>query len=926
MDAKARRDALVACLFTDGLDLLPRVRARVRPWHGLSPGRAVTPREERRLSAAILGAVGGLRSRAMLICVVSLLPAAIALAIVSLLEMESAADDALRQARRAANAVAESEVELLNRTQLNLSLLAQVPAIRNAALPDCVAILQQVVERQPWLSSVWVANTQGTVRCSNQGSAPIDRSGRSDHWDAVRTGRLAVSQYWSGFVTSKPMLALSLPFTNDEGAVATVGASIASVQLDREIARFGLPPGSTVSIFDRGGRPVYRNLAAATRAGNPSSEVELARVFGRVQQSAESQAGLDGVLRFYQSAEIPDLQAHVLVGIPKDAAQATALQSVRSWSLALLASAILGALIVSFLSSRWLLRPIGDLRGALGNPDHILPAPGGASVPREIAALHREFVAMQEHLKSREVELVNARERLAAIMDHTVDGLITIDESGIIEDFSLPASRIFGYEAAEVVGRNVSMLMPPPYRGEHDLYVANYLRGGDARVIGIGREVVGRRKDGRDFPMDLAVGELPVRDGKRRFVGTVRDTTRRREIEAQLHHKQKMEAIGQLTGGVAHDFNNLLAVIMANLELLAEDPSDPDAPRLIEAALRSTMRGGALTRQLLAYARRQPLNPSRVRVNDVVADIALMLARTLGPAYPIGQHLNAAVDLAVLDAGQLESAIMNLCLNARDAMPLGGAITLETANVDSRWCEELKGDGIPDGGYLCLAVSDEGTGMSPEVLAQAFEPFFTTKDIGKGSGLGLSMVYGFAKQSGGHVSIRSEPGRGTRVALYFRQNEADLMAPAVVKTDGEPGVKGRSGAVLLVEDEDGLRESLVRMLSAAGYTVTPAATGAEAIDILKSGGRFDLLLSDVMLPGGIPGGRVAEAAMAENPATGIVFMSGNLDDSAAHWPGPHVRHLHLEKPFTRESLLASLNNARSGRRATQSVGPSEGTE
>ena len=311
------------------------------------------------------------------------------------------------------------------------------------------------------------------------------------------------------------------------------------------------------------------------------------------------------------------------------------------------------------------------------------------------------------------------------------------------------------------------MLMPEPYQSEHDGYLANYRNTGERKIIGIGREVTGRRKDGTTFPMDLSVGECSI-GGQPSFVGVVRDLTDRKKAEALLVQAQKMEAVGQLSGGIAHDFNNLLTVILGNAEVLADSlKARPDLEAMINSVMLAAERGGELTQRLLAFSRRQTLQPTNIDCSRLVQRMQQLLRRTLRENVAIRIEVEDGLWSAFADPGQLESAILNLSLNAQDAMPNGGSLTIATENMALDSSYQTLNPEVPPGRYVMIAVTDTGTGMPPEVKARVFEPFFTTKEVGKGSGLGLSMVYGFVKQSNGHVSIYSETGLGTTIRLYL---------------------------------------------------------------------------------------------------------------------------------------------------------------
>lgn len=386
----------------------------------------------------------------------------------------------------------------------------------------------------------------------------------------------------------------------------------------------------------------------------------------------------------------------------------------------------------------------------------------------------------------------------------------------------------------------------------------------------------------------------------------VEDMTEFKQAEERARQSQKMEAVGQLTGGVAHDFNNLLAVIIGNAEILVEDMGDGDPS--VTAILRAARRGTELTQRLLAFSRRQPLDPRPTDLNELVGGMSAMLRRTLGESIEIAVASEEGLWPAMADAGQVENALLNLTINARDAMPGGGRLTIECMNarLDDTYLED-NADASP-GEFAVLAVSDNGAGMSPSVLEHVFEPFFTTKEVGQGTGLGLSMIYGFAKQSGGHIAIYSEEGTGTTVKLYLPRAR-DTVTPCKPEDLAElPG--GRGETVLLLEDDDDVRALAVRILEGLGYRVIEASRAEAADRALAEADRVDLLLSDVVLPGKMNGPDFARQARETHPALKILFMSGYPAEAARRNGFADVGGATLlRKPLDRRQLAEALQAA-----------------
>jgi signal transduction histidine kinase len=433
--------------------------------------------------------------------------------------------------------------------------------------------------------------------------------------------------------------------------------------------------------------------------------------------------------------------------------------------------------------------------------------------------------------------------------------------------------------------------------------------------------VTGLKKNGESFPMELAIGEA-VANGRRVFTGFIRDLTSRHKMEEELRQAQKMEAIGQLSGGIAHDFNNLLTVISGNLEMIESQLGNGKLRALLREAQDAADDGAKLTEQLLAFGRRQPLNPQLADVGQLVSNFSDLPRRTLGETIELRTVVTESSNLALVDAPQLQNALLNLALNARDAMPRGGRLTVEISrsrlDVDyARMCPE-----VGTGDYVLVAVTDTGTGMSAAVRQHAFEPFFTTKSAGAGTGLGLSMVYGFAKQSGGHIQLYSETGQGTSVRLFLpavRSNGKDASASA--SRSDEPEAMPRGGeTILVVEDDARVRRIAVGRLESAGYRVLEAATGAEARAFLAAHPQISLLFTDIVMPGGITGDELAKEARAMRPDIKILFTSGYAEpnvagrelSAAGSW---------LRKPYTARELAVRLRELLGPPRDAGNVAP-----
>jgi len=471
-----------------------------------------------------------------------------------------------------------------------------------------------------------------------------------------------------------------------------------------------------------------------------------------------------------------------------------------------------------------------------------------------------------------------------------------------------------GYQQQEVLGRNCRFLQGP----QTDPSTVAEVRRAVEEERAVAVDVLNYKKDGKPFWNALFIGPIFDQDGELLyFFASQMDITERRTTQEAYLQAQKMEAIGQLTAGMAHDFNNLLQVINGNLEVALVSLDRPDLARQpLERAQRAAMRAGKLTQQLLTFARKQRLEPRPVNINNLVVDFSEMLVRTLGGKIELRLDLRPGMPVCMLDPTHLEMALLNVLINARDAMPEGGEVTVATSIV--RGEDRLKVHGLPHGTYIALCVIDRGQGMKPDVLRRATEPFFTTK--GPGTGLGLAMVHGFVQQSHGRLEIDSKPGEGTKVTMIFpiADNAAGHGdAAAGTGTGAAPGpdrVRADAGkpCVLVVEDNDDVRELAEQVLEMDGHAVQSAASGEQALELLRQGIRVDLLFTDVIMPGGMNGLELVEHARALRPGVPVLVTTGYMDELPQGGRGGGLDI--LAKPYRQEDLLQRVRKGLEGKR------------
>jgi PAS domain S-box-containing protein len=521
------------------------------------------------------------------------------------------------------------------------------------------------------------------------------------------------------------------------------------------------------------------------------------------------------------------------------------------------------------------------------------------------------FALVIRDLLSRDAARLQASDRqFRLLVQGVVDyAIFMLDVDGRVTTWNVGAQRIKGYAPDEIIGRHFSIFYLEEDRARG---LPQSLLERAAREGKVGAEGWRRRKDGTRFYANVVLDAIRGVDGRLLgYAKVTRDITERKEAEERLAltrtafaQAQKMEALGQLTGGVAHDFNNLLTVVLNNADLLSAPDIDwRGRARFIEGIRRAAMRGAVLTRQLLAFARRQPLNPKRHRVNALIGAFEAVLRRACGEVRELTLDLADEPAVAEIDESQFEGALLNLVVNARDAVPEGGSITLRTRLEPIDELRAAAMEGIAPGRYLAVDVEDTGSGIPPEVLSHVFEPFYTTKEPGKGSGLGLSQVFGFTKQSGGHAEIRSELGRGTVVTLYLPALEPTEAEGAVEEAHASRGLA--RGTALIVEDDPDVLESAVESMRSLGFEVLTAASGVAALDVLRRHDDVDLLFSDVVMPKGMSGIDLAREARRLRPTVKVLLASG-YPRAVLDGDGALKEFALIAKPYRLEELAERL--------------------
>jgi len=531
----------------------------------------------------------------------------------------------------------------------------------------------------------------------------------------------------------------------------------------------------------------------------------------------------------------------------------------------------------------------------------------------------REQVARLEAAaagNARDLAASESDTRRAAILHSALDCIVTVDEQGRIVEFNPAAESTFGHSASAVLGRPIGeVIVPHALRAAHEAGFARYLATGHGPVLNQRIEITALHAEGREFPVELAITPYVV-GGRRFFTAYLRDLTGRkaaeealRASEAALRQSQKMEAVGKLAGGIAHDFNNLLTVIVGYCEILELGAEAPESVHSTAAEIRRAgERAAALTRQLLAFSRKQRMELVPLDLNHVVAETAALLRRVIGETIDLRHELDPELCAVKADAIQIEQVLINLAVNAKDAMPRGGRITVRTRTA--RLGRERPGVAadLPEGRCAVLEVSDTGIGMDAQVRAHLFEPFFTTKNVGEGTGLGLATVYGIVRQSGGAIEVDSEPGLGATFRIYLPETQEPIATRAKRAVAQVP--TGGTETVLLVEDEELVRGLVRQVLEAQGYRVLEAPHGPAALALARVHARdpLHLLVSDVVMPQ-MDGPTLALALREQRPALPVLFMSGYSDSGPRSAASDLPRSSFLQKPFAPAQLARAVRDA-----------------
>ncbi len=852
----------------------------------------------------------GIRGRLVLLALAAAVPALLAVLYSAYTQYEAATEEAEAQVLRFAEVIASREQQMIDEARSVLALLSRNARIADQDAERCSAVLREMhdsgVVSASTLKVISVVRPDGDVYCS---TGPVSERGnvadRAYFRQVLETRQFTMGGIVIGRTSNTPTVPVAYPILDVAGAVSAV--LVAGINLpELALAVPGLPKNAAVTVLRADGLVLGHSPNPDELLAQTFPDAPLVKALPLATPSVITELpGLDGVGRIYaiQRVAAGGTVLYVTVGFPTGAVASGAAKVALTGGVAAAVMAAAAAILLGRVLGHGLvfrsIRALSVAAERLSKGDVSARVPI-ASPRDELGSVAASFNAMAEALAERDTALRESEQRYRDVVDLIQVGVWIHSDGRIVFANDCTARMLGAASPAELIGRDMMSLIHPDDR-ERAMARTRLLTVEGQPQLPL-TELRLNHLDGRAILVEAQAMRF-VRDGKVHVLATARDVTAQHEAEEQLRQAQKMESLGRLTGGIAHDFNNILTIILGSLDnILPQTP--PPLQRSIGNALKAAERAATLTQRLLAYSRRQALDPEALDINLLVTSVDDMLRRTLGEDIEIVVQLLPSVWPILADKAQVENSLINLVVNARDAMPDGGKLFIETANVhlDEGYAE--RNAEVTPGDYVMLAVTDTGSGMDPEVAERALEPFFTTKPPGKGTGLGLSMIYGFAKQSGGHLKIYSEIGHGTTVRLYLPRavelNEQNrLPAPAA-----EDLVGGET--ILVVEDDDAVRNLVVSQLESLGYHVIEAADGRAAQEVLRVGVPIDLLFTDVVMPGGITGRKLAEEATRERPGLRTLFTSGYTENSIVHHgrldPGVNL----LSKPYKKRDLAQKI--------------------
>ncbi len=857
-----------------------------------------------------------LRLRLMVMILLVLLPAAVIITYDVFEARNHQVEDAEQQGRQLAQIVTASLDRVISHVEGTLDLMTQVSQVRRLANPECSQLMAEIVASQKRFATLVATDPSGTVGCASTPKAMgISTADRPWFQQVMKTQAFTVADYTIGRVSGKPVLGFALPIHGPGGGLA--GVAYASVDLGwfgaNDIGK-SLPDYATFTLIDQTGMVMARHPDGEAWNAKSVADSQLFAALKRSEGAGDmSLPDLNGEQTFFHLIQLrsnPDaIPIYLAVGLQLDK-NVAAINHNTAIKVAILLTIAGGIAAFTFATStRMISRPVQnmvDLSARIAGGDLTVRS-GLAHDGSEFGRLAQSLDSMALALERNQRDLESQQRYMRAVLDNTSEMIFCYDMDGRVA-FMNAAARALGLPdgpltykeivaaSGEILDRDMT---PLPY---DQIPLVRVMNGETISNVEI---MVRLSPEVPSVTMLVNGQEISDDQGNRLgVVMAVRDITALRVTEATLRQSQKMEAVGQLTGGIAHDFNNLLGVVIGNIDTLLPHLMNAGDIELANEAMNGALRGAALTRQMLAFARRQALNPASLQLDQHLPQLVAMLRRTLGEAITVTLHCAEDLWPCFVDSSQLDSVLLNFAINSRDAMARGGHLTVEATNAT---LDDVYADSnaeVTAGDYVRITVSDNGSGIPPEILSRVMEPFFTTKEPGKGTGLGLSMAFGFAKQSGGHLKIYSEVGHGTTTNLYLPRGGAAKPADA----GDSPASIAPKGAerVLLVDDNDAVRRTAARQLRDLGYDVIEAINGPEALRHLQTGPRIDLLFSDVVMPGGLSGFDLATRAGELFPDLKVLLVTGFAEAAVRNTTAPGQSIALMSKPYRRQELAERI--------------------
>ncbi|MBI5198621.1 MAG: PAS domain S-box protein [Nitrospirae bacterium] len=820
----------------------------------------------------------GIKVKIIILVLITALPLFTAALYHEFKNLRSARSDAQKWILHQAHMVSTEVDTFLNGSERLLIALSEIPEIRNQEWKKCRDIFSRLKPQYPYYENIFVIDREGWVRCTAvKQEKPTYAGDRSFFKEVMKTGKFTVGEVQIGRITGKPVIIIAYPVkAYSDRKIGMVGAAISLIRVKEIFGHLQLREHEVVTLIDQKGRIITSSSEPETLI---LKDVSKEKWFKEIVRKGSGTFKLEylGVERLTAVSSPSKVKWYASVGVPSEEIYSPIRKDIlRSISFSLLILVL--ALAISWLFGNRIVSPLSRLaHGARELSAGGLGIKVEVRTGDELEDLAGSFNQMSVEIKEREEALREGEEHFRSLVQSAVDGIISADSSGKIISWNSGAEKIFGYAEEEVILKPLTILIPERYREAHQKGFERMHSTGESRIAGKILELNGLRKDGGEFPLEISLSLWKFRE-ETCCTAIVRDITEHKNLEEQLRHAQKMEAIGQLAGGIAHDFNNMLNAIIGFGSLMEMNMNNDDPNRThLKEILGAGERATHLTKGLLAYSRKQIIDLKPENLNEIIRAVEKFLRSIIGADIELKMILSDKELIAMVDSSQIQQVLMNIATNARDAMPDGGELIIEAGIVqmDEKY---VKMHGYGElGFYALISITDTGIGMDEKTTKRIFEPFFTTKETGKGTGLGLSIVYGIIKQHGGFINVYSEPGRGTTFKIYLPFIKSDVEEAGTIQ-ETAPYPAGGTEMVLIAEDNEAVRKLIRDALERFGYKVIAAEDGEDAIEkFMENKEEIRLLLLDLIMPRK-NGKEVYEKIKEIKPDIKAIFLSGYTAD------------------------------------------------